>query len=155
VVLALDHETAQAAENIDFVHGSGKRKSAEQKDWEKLDELRCRWAEYEEKLDVMGKERNSDSKTDTDATIMRMKEDHMRNGQMSFIKPANYEYQKSAKYKKQLGRMENMTYDADEDCYICANGRRLPLRRECTELALLCPDAAFWAVVFHIRLLSA
>ena len=24
--------------------------------------------------------------------------------------------------------------DADEDCYICANGRRLPLRRECTEL---------------------
>ena len=56
------------------------------------------------------------------------------NGQMSFIKPANYEYQKSAKYKKQLGRMENMTYDADEDCYICANGRRLPLRRECTEL---------------------
>ena len=45
---------------------------------------------------------------------------------------ANYEYQKSAKYKKQLGRMENMTYDADEDCYICANGRRLPLRRECT-----------------------
>ena len=30
------------------------------------------------------------------------------NGRMSFIKPANYEYQKSAKYKKQLGRMENM-----------------------------------------------
>lgn len=30
--------------------------------------------------------------------------------------------------------MENMTYDADEDCYTCANGRKLPLRRECTEL---------------------
>jgi len=134
VVLALDHETAQAAENIDFVHGSGKRKSAEQKDWEKLDELRCRWAEYEEKLDVMGKERNSDSKTDTDTTIMRMKEDHIRNGQMSFIKPASYEQQKSPKFRKQLGRMENMAYDADEDCYTCANGRRLPLRRECTEL---------------------
>ena len=53
---------------------------------------------------------------------------------MSFIKPANYEQQKSAKFKKQLGRMENMAYDADEDCYICANGRKLSLRRECTEL---------------------
>ena len=56
------------------------------------------------------------------------------NGQMSFIKPANYEQQKSAKYKKQLGRMENMAYDAGEDCYTCANGRKLALRRECTEL---------------------
>ena len=199
----LEEYLAQAAEDIDFVHGSGKRKSAEQKEWEKLGELRRRWAEYEEKLAIMGEDRNSYSKTDTDATFMRMKEDHMRNGQlkpaynvqiavnseyitgvdvfsdrtdfgtlvpflktlqrqhrkrydsvtadagyerlgnylflesngqMSFIKPANYEYQKSTKYKKQLGRMENMAYDADEDCYICANGRRLPLRRECTEL---------------------
>ena len=53
---------------------------------------------------------------------------------MSFVKPANYEQQKSAKFKKQLGRMETMAYDADEDCYTCANGRKLPLRRECTEL---------------------
>ena len=34
----------------------------------------------------MGEGRNSYSKTDTDATFMRMKEDHMRNGQ---LKPAN------------------------------------------------------------------
>ena len=33
----------------------------------------------------MGEDRNSDSKTDPDATFMRMKEDHMRNGQ---LKPA-------------------------------------------------------------------
>jgi hypothetical protein len=33
----------------------------------------------------MGEERNSYSKTDTDATFMRMKEDHMKNGQ---LKPA-------------------------------------------------------------------
>ena len=168
-----------------------------------MDSLRCRWKEYEEKLERMGESRNSYSKTDPDATFMRMKDDHMRNGQlkpgynvqiavnseyitgidvfsnrtdfgtlvpflktlqrqhgrkydsvtadagyerlgnylflesngqMSFIKPANYEQQKSAKFKKQLGRMENMAYDADEDCYTCANGRKLPLRRECTEL---------------------
>ena len=30
--------------------------------------------------------------------------------------------------------MENMAYNADEDCFTCAQGRRLPLRRECTEL---------------------
>ena len=40
--------------------------------------------EYEEKLDTLG-ERNSFGKTDTDSTFMRMKEDHMRNGQ---LKPA-------------------------------------------------------------------
>ena len=40
--------------------------------------------EYEQQLYIMG-ERNSYSKTDHDATFMRMKEDHMRNGQ---LKPA-------------------------------------------------------------------
>lgn len=40
----------------------------------------------------------------------------------------------SAKFRKQLVRMENMVYDADEDCFFCANGRKLPLRRECAEL---------------------
>ena len=37
--------------------------------------------EYEKHLEIMG-ERNSYSKTDPDATFMRMKEDHMRNGQL-------------------------------------------------------------------------
>jgi len=41
-------------------------------------------AEYEEHLRIMG-ERNSYSKTDRDATFMRLKEDHMKNGQ---LKPA-------------------------------------------------------------------
>lgn len=40
---------------------------------------------YEQQLSVMGEDRNSYSKTDTDATFMRMKEDHMKNGQ---LKPA-------------------------------------------------------------------
>lgn len=39
---------------------------------------------YEEQLEKLG-DRNSYSKTDKDATFMRMKEDHMRNGQ---LKPA-------------------------------------------------------------------
>ena len=41
--------------------------------------------EYEQKLDDIGDNRNSSSKTDKEATFMRMKEDHMKNGQ---LKPA-------------------------------------------------------------------
>lgn len=43
-----------------------------------------RLQKYEDQLDTLG-ERNSFSKTDKDATFMRMKEDHMKNGQ---LKPA-------------------------------------------------------------------
>lgn len=43
-----------------------------------------RLEKYEEQLETLG-DRNSYSKTDTDATFMRMKEDHMKNGQ---LKPA-------------------------------------------------------------------
>jgi len=43
-----------------------------------------RLKKYENQLETLG-ERNSYSKTDTDATFMRMKEDHMKNGQ---LKPA-------------------------------------------------------------------
>lgn len=38
--------------------------------------------EYEQKLDDIGDDRNSMSKTDKDATFMRMKDDHMKNGQL-------------------------------------------------------------------------
>ncbi|WP_299802343.1 IS1182 family transposase, partial [uncultured Carboxylicivirga sp.] len=41
--------------------------------------------EYEQKLEDIGDQRNSCSKTDKEATFMRMKEDHMKNGQ---LKPA-------------------------------------------------------------------
>ena len=43
-----------------------------------------RLKKYKVQLEIMG-DRNSYSKTDTDATFMRMKDDHMRNGQ---LKPA-------------------------------------------------------------------
>ena len=40
-----------------------------------------------------------------------------QNGQISFIKPINYEAQKSKKFKAQIGRRENMQYDEQNDCY--------------------------------------
>ena len=166
---SLNEYLSQQREQIEFVHGKGKHKSKEQRRWEELDALCKRWEEYENSLKVMGNTRNSYSKTDPDATFMRMKDDHMRNGhlkqlqrrhetrykevtadagyeslenylyleeneQLSFIKPANYEAQKTKKFKRQIGRIENMTYDLQEDYFTCAEGRRLLLSRETTEL---------------------
>ena len=75
----------QNTKPAEFVSGKGKHKSREQQEWEELESLRERWERYAEDLEIMGERRNSYSKTDPDATFMRMKEDHMRNGQ---LKPA-------------------------------------------------------------------
>lgn len=61
----------------------------QKKEVKKLEEQDLpRLAKYEEQLEQLG-DRNSCSKTDTDATFMRMKDDHMKNGQ---LKPA-YNFQ--------------------------------------------------------------
>ena len=199
---ALASHLEDTVQSIWFVHGSGKRKSPEQKSWENLHRLLERWRAYEQQLGVMGETRNSYAKTDEDATFMRMKEDHMRNGQLKpgynvqiavnseyitgieafsdradartlkpflrrlerfhqtryeevvtdagyesldnylylestgqtcFMKPTNYDQKKSRKFQKQVGRVENMAYDPEEDSFTCAQGRKLTLRRECTE----------------------
>ncbi|MBB2183495.1 IS1182 family transposase [Lachnospiraceae bacterium MD1] len=185
--------TLKERENLVFVHGIGKRKSPLQKSIEALEEYLAKLKEYNQKIYICG-ERNSYSKTDHDATFMRMKEDAMRNGQLkpaynlqhgvdseyitwltigpqptdtttlipflkeaeeylkfkykkiiadagyeseenylfiesngqtSFIKPANYEISKTRKYQQDIGRIENMDYDKEEDAYICRNGKKL------------------------------
>ena len=72
-------------EGIGFVYGKGKHKPEIQKLYEELEECGSRLMEYKECFEIMGKDRNSYSKTDLEATFMRMKEDHMLNGQ---LKPA-------------------------------------------------------------------
>lgn len=77
-------------ESITFVSGKGKKKSKLQRIYESLEEYGFRLAKYKKHFEIMGENRNSYSKTDTDATFMRMKEDHMMNGQ---LKPAyNVQY---------------------------------------------------------------
>ena len=183
----------KAEEGIEFVHGSGKRRSPLQRSVEQLEGYIDRLKGYIRKLHVCG-ERNSYSKTDTDATFMRLKEDAMLNGQLkpaynlqhavdseyivwadisarptdtltlkpflqdmeanllykyrevvadagyeseenylfiegngqlSYIKPANYEISKTRKYRTDIGRHENMDYNADRDVYTCKNGKEL------------------------------
>lgn len=67
-----------------FVYGSGKRKDPLQREYEYLKNVIETFEKYDTQLKIMG-DRNSYSKTDHDATFMRMKEDHMMNGQ---LKPA-------------------------------------------------------------------
>ena len=180
-------------EGIIFVHGYGRRKSQLQRSIETLEGYMEKLKEYTQKIYNCG-DRNSYSKTDPDATFMRMKEDHMMNGQLkpaynlqhgvdseyitwldvtqrptdtrtlisflkdmddhlsfryrdivadagyeseenylymeengqvAFIKPNNYEKSKTQKYKKDIGRMENMAYDEEKDCYVCHAGKEL------------------------------
>ena len=71
----------------DALKGSGAK--VDKKVKQKLNYAKNRWPgaleRYAGQEEVLGKSRKSYSKTDTDATFMRMKEDHMRNGQ---LKPA-------------------------------------------------------------------
>ena len=91
---------------ITFVQGSGHRKRAEQKLFEKVASIREKQQEYDANLTVIG-ERNSYSKTDSDATFMRMKEDHMKNGQ---LKPAyNLQLAVQSEYIIGLGLFPNPT----------------------------------------------
>ena len=183
------------SEGIEFVHGCGKRKTTLQKSIEKLEEYLSKFKEYNQKVYTCG-DRNSYSKTDTDATFMRMKEDAMKNGQLkpaynvqhgvdseyitwltvgpqptdtttlipflktmeehlnfkylkivadagyeseenysfieennqiAFIKPANYEISKTRKYKNDIGKIENMDYNEENDFYTCRNGNQLKM----------------------------
>jgi Transposase and inactivated derivatives len=85
----------QKEENIIFVHGIGKRKSLIQKTLEQLDEYLVKLKKYNQYIHIAG-DRNSFSKTDHDATFMRMKEDAMKNGQ---LKPAyNIQFGTDAEY---------------------------------------------------------
>ena len=209
----LAQHVQESKAGIVFVHGTGRRKSQAQRAWEAADEWRGRWEGYERDLSIMGSGRNSYSITDPDAAFMRMKEDHMRNGQLKpgynvqiavnseyitgvdvfhdrtdfgtlipfmkqiekkhgaryrevvadagyeslnnmlflesngqlcFVKPANYDAQKTKKFRAQIGRIENMRYDSQEDAFLCAQGRKLLCRREQTELVSGQPVTTAW-----------
>ena len=176
--------------DLEFVYGSGRRKHPLQRAVETVENYLIRQRKYDENNKHFG-DRNSFSKTDKDATFMRMKDDHMRNGQLkpaynitlavdaeyivgtlisqersdsrtfiplmekllpfgytkpvadagfeseenytwceengqiAFIKPANYDRAKTKKYKSDIGKRENMPYDAESDSYICHAGHKI------------------------------
>ncbi len=54
------------------------------------------------------------------------------NGQIAFIKPANYEISKTRKCKNDISRIENMEYDKEIDCYTYKNNKKLTVERVLT-----------------------
>ena len=66
----------------DFVYGKGKRKSLEQKQYEKVEECLKKLKKYSDHIRICGDKRGSYSKTDHDATFFRMKNDYMGNDQL-------------------------------------------------------------------------
>lgn len=93
-------------QKIEFVYGKGKRKTQIQRDIECMMELGDKRHGYLQFLKIAGK-RKSFSKTDTDATFMRMKEDYMNNGQ---LKPGyNVQIAVESEYIVGLGLFHNPT----------------------------------------------
>jgi transposase len=82
-------DAEKVEQTINQINEVLKGKKVDSKVKQKLNYAKKNWPEnlkkYEEQEKIMGEERSSYSKTDTDATFMRMKEDHMKNGQ---LKPA-------------------------------------------------------------------
>lgn len=75
----------KVARTVDRINQALEGKPADKKVRQKLNYAKKNWPakleEYTQKEEILGG-RNSYSKTDPDATFMRMKEDHMKNGQL-------------------------------------------------------------------------
>ena len=74
-------DTIDATEDVAERKTIRSERSIIRKTKKKCADLRDRELKYNAQLETLG-DRNSYSKTDTDATFMRMKEDHMKNGQL-------------------------------------------------------------------------
>lgn len=96
-----------------FVHGPGHRQSTEQKRYQELFSCLEKLKNYAKRIEICGESRNSYSKTDHDATFMRLKRDYMGNDQLL---PA---------YNMQIGIcdeyiavMDAKQYASDMECFI-------------------------------------
>lgn len=82
-------DAEKVTRTIESINEALKDKQVDAKVRQKLNYAKNKWPEaldkYEQQEVILGDNRSSFSKTDTDATFMRMKEDHMKNGQ---LKPA-------------------------------------------------------------------
>ena len=97
----------------EFVSGRGHRKSQQQKYYQLLEGYRNRLAGYTERIEICGEIRNSYSKTDHDATFMRVKRDYMGNGQLL---PA-YNMQ-AVVCDEYIAAIDVKKYASDMDCFV-------------------------------------
>ena len=96
-----------------FVSGCGHRKSIQQKQYQELQGYLERLKTYAHHIEVCGEERNSYSKTDHDATFMRLKRDYMGNDQLL---PA-YNLQ-TAVCDEYIAAVDVKPYASDMECFV-------------------------------------
>ena len=96
-----------------FVSGCGHRKSIQQKQYQELEGYLKRLKTYVHHIEICGNERNSYSKTDQDATFMRLKRDYMGNDQLL---PA-YNLQ-AAICDEYIAVIDVKPYASDMECFV-------------------------------------
>lgn len=96
-----------------FVSGCGHRKSIFQKQYQELQGYLERLKTYAHHIEICGEERNSYSKTDHDATFMRLKRDYMGNDQLL---PA-YNLQ-AAVCDEYIAVVDVKQYASDMECFV-------------------------------------
>jgi len=96
-----------------FVHGSGHRKTVQQRHYERICEYSGKLKEYVEKIRTCGPERNSYSKTDPSATFMRIKTDYMGNDQL--LPAYNVQIGVADEY---IAVVDVNHYRSDMDCFV-------------------------------------
>ena len=99
--------------DFSFVSGCGHRKSIQQKQYQELEGYLKRLKTYVHHIEICGNERNSYSKTDQDATFMRLKRDYMGNDQLL---PA-YNLQ-AAICDEYIAVIDVKPYASDMECFV-------------------------------------
>lgn len=106
------YKTINNIDETKFVHGKGKRKTEYQRNYELLVENTNKLKEYASKINTCAN-RNSYSKTDKDATFMRIKKDYMGNDQL--LPAYNIQVGVADEY---IAVVDVNSYRSDMDCFI-------------------------------------
>ena len=107
------YKTAAALDVTKFVSGIGHRKRIEQRQYQEMQDYLERLKSYAKHIEVCTEERNSYSKTDHDATFMRIKRDYMGNDQLL---PA-YNMQ-AAICDEYIAVVDVKPYASDMECFV-------------------------------------
>lgn len=107
------YQSATGLDVTKFVSGIGHRKGIHQKQYEELHGYGERLKTYARHIEICGESRNSYSKTDHDATFMRIKSDYMGNDQLL---PA-YNMQ-AAVCDEYVAAVDAKPHASDMDCFV-------------------------------------
>ena len=112
-LLLAEYKKLMGLNTKDFKHGKGHRKTPEQRNYELLEAYKNRLSKYIISIEICGEQRNSYSKTDKDATFMRVKRDYMGNDQL--LPAYNMQIAVCDEY---IAVVDAKQYASDMDCFV-------------------------------------